>query len=95
MPMFDIKVDLVDREVTFDPPIGKGSRGNGIADIIQKIQNDFISIAIQLNRLDSGQGDFLVEIKDQFAILSEYSIISKHMTEIDEETQKFIAKYQE
>lgn len=64
LPMFDVKVDLVDREVTFDPPIGKGSRGNGIQDIITRIQNDFISISIQLPRLDTGQGDFLVEIKD-------------------------------
>lgn len=45
-PMFDIKVDLRDREVKFDPPIESCHRGNGIRDIIMKITNDFISLAI-------------------------------------------------
>lgn len=44
--MFDIKVDLRDREVRFDPPIECTMRGNGIRDIITKIINDFISLAI-------------------------------------------------
>lgn len=44
--MFDIKVDLRDKEVTFDPPIASTSRGNGIRDIITKIINDFISLCI-------------------------------------------------
>lgn len=67
--MFDIKVDLRDREVRFDPPIESTPRGNGIRDIIMKIVNDFISLAISMQRLDtSSGGDFLVEIKDQFDI---------------------------
>ena len=45
-PMFDIKVDLRDREVKFDPPIESTARSNGIRDIIMKIMNDFISLAI-------------------------------------------------
>ncbi len=44
--MFDIKVDLRDKEVKFDPPINHTHRGNGIRDIIMKIVNDFISLAI-------------------------------------------------
>lgn len=44
--MFDIKVDLRDREVRFDPPIESCHRGNGIRDIIMKIIKDFISLAI-------------------------------------------------
>lgn len=45
-PMFDIKVDLRDREVIFDPSIESNGRGNGIRDIITKVINDFISLAI-------------------------------------------------
>lgn len=64
--MFDIKVDLRDRNVIFDPPIETTAQGNGIRDIIQKILDDFISISIQMPRLDTNSGDYLVEIKDQF-----------------------------
>ena len=67
-PIFDIKVGLRDREVKFDPPIESCQRGNGIRDIILKITNDFISLAIQMPRLDTGNGDYLVEIKDQFEL---------------------------
>lgn len=77
--MFDIKVDLRDREVTFDPPIVNSQRGNGIRDIISKIINDFISIAIQMPRLDSNNGDYLVEIKDQFEIFGSMQVISNHL----------------
>lgn len=66
--MFDIKVDLRDKEVKFDPPIERSHRGNGIRDIIMKIINDFISISIQMPRLDTNNGDYLVEIKDQFEL---------------------------
>jgi hypothetical protein len=44
--MFDIKVDLRDREVIFDPSINSNSRQTGIRDILQKIIDDFISLAI-------------------------------------------------
>jgi len=70
--MFDIKVDLRDRDVVFDPSIESNSKKTGIRDLIQGIMDDFISIAIQINRLDSAagniSGDFLVEVKDQFTL---------------------------
>jgi dynein heavy chain len=94
-PMFDIKVDLVDRDVTFDPPVAISQRGNGIKDIIMRIINDFIAISIQMIRLDSGTGDYLVEIKDQFEILGALSIISLFLHEIENETFTFIQKYEE
>ena len=63
-PMFDIKVDLRDRDVVFDPSINFNKQGNGIRNIVYKIVDDFISIAIQMPRLDTNTGDYLVEIKD-------------------------------
>lgn len=74
-PIFDIKVNLEDRAVQFDPTIQSNSRENGIRDIINKIVADFVSLAIMMpGRVDASQnpnnpqnnGDYLVEIKDQF-----------------------------
>ena len=89
-PIFDIKVDLRDREVRFDPPIGYTQRGNGIRDIITRIINDFISLAIIMNRLDTNQGDYLVEIKDQFELFGSMQVISNHLNEIEDATKNFI-----
>ncbi len=91
--MFDVKVDLVDNELNFDPQIGCTSRENGIKDIILKIINDFISISIQMNRLDTGSGDYLVEIKDQFELFGAMQVITDHLNEITNETDKFISQY--
>jgi dynein heavy chain len=63
-PIFDIRVDLQDREVIFDPTIGSNSRENGIKDILEKVVNDFISISTLMPRLDTNTGDYLVEVKD-------------------------------
>lgn len=84
-PMFDIKVDLRDRDVIFDPSIQSNSRGNGIRDIIQKILDDFISIAIQMPRLDNSSGssgDYLVEIKDQFQLFGAMQNVTNQFNDI-------------
>ena len=64
LPIFDLKVSLVKRSVQFDPSIGSNERQNGIRDIIMAIMNDFVSLSVQMPRLDTNQGDYLNEIKD-------------------------------
>jgi hypothetical protein len=58
--------------------------------------DDFVSIAIQINRLDSAagnvSGDFLVEIKDQYTLFGAMQLIFKNFKEIEQETQNFIEK---
>lgn len=92
-PMFDVKVDLRDREVKFDPPIESNGK-NGIRDIIVKIINDFISIAICMPRLDTNNGDYLVEIKDQFELFGQFQIVENHLNEIEKATFLFIKQYE-
>jgi len=77
LPIFDIRVDLQDRDVIFDPPIDYSAKGNGIRDIIQKIIDDFVSLAIQLQRLDTNTGDYLPEVKDQFQVFGATNHVSK------------------
>jgi dynein heavy chain len=69
--MFDIKVDLREKKVVFDPSIGCNDKQTGIRDIIQKIIDDFVSLSVLVPRLDlvsERGGDYLVEIKDQFVL---------------------------
>jgi len=70
-------VDLQDRDVIFDPPIDYAPKANGIRDIIQKIIDDFVSLSIQMPRLDTNSGDYLPEIKDQFTIFGATNHVSK------------------
>lgn len=93
--MFDIKLDLADREIIFDPSIGCNERGSGIRDILQKIIDDFVSISIQMPRLDTNSGDYLVEIKDQFQLFGAMQVISHHFKDIEVATAAFIDQYQD
>jgi dynein heavy chain len=86
LPIFDIRVDLQDRDVIFDPPINYTTKGNGIRDIIQKIIDDFISLSIQMPRLDTNSGDYLPEIKDQFSIFGATNNVTKQFQEIIDAT---------
>jgi len=95
LPIFDIKVDLKDREVRFDPPIEHTPRANGIKDIIYKIVKDFISLAIQMYRLDTNTGDYLVEIKDQFELFGSMQVITSNLNEMEEVAKNFIHQYKD
>lgn len=86
----------------FDPSIGSNSRQNGIRDIINKIVADFISLSIQMpGRLDASSnpanatnnGDYLVEIKDQFILFLSQQQITNGLNEIEEATNNFIHQY--
>lgn len=68
--MFDVKVELKGRELTFSPPMT--GEGFCITNVIFGFVSNFIEVAQQINRLDStidassGGLDYMVEIKDQF-----------------------------
>jgi len=94
-PIFDIRVDLIDREVIFDPSIGSNPKQNGIKDILQGIVDDFISLAIQVPRLDTGVGDYLVEVKDHFVIYGASQTFSNNFHEIELATAEFINQYKD
>jgi hypothetical protein len=95
-PMFDVKVDLRDREVVFDPSIQSNNRGNGIRDILQKIIDDFISLSIQMARLDTmgSGGDYLVEIKDQFELFGAMQTLTNHFHDTEVAAAEYLNQYQ-
>ena len=94
-PMFDVKVDLIDSQVCFDPPISGSAKENGIKDIIFRIIDNFISIASLIPRLDQNPGDYLMEIKDQFQVRFGISQVTKNMRHMETESENLIGRYSE
>jgi dynein heavy chain len=92
-PMFDIKLDLDENNVCFEPSIECNERECGIRDILQKIVNDFISLAVLIPRLDGSQdkaGDYLVEIKDQFLLYGAMQTVENNFQDMVEATKEYI-----
>ena len=97
-PIFEIRVDLAEGDLSFLPSIAMNDRQNGIRDVINEFVNDFISIAIQIPRLDTrdtGSGDYLVEIKDQFVLFGTIQDISDNMNDITKMSMKFLDQYRQ
>jgi dynein heavy chain len=97
-PMFDIKVDLADNNVCFDPSIECNEMQTGIRDILQNIINDFIQVAVLVPRLDAvgdRTGDYLVEMKDQFMIYGSMQMIQSNFQDIVNSTDGFIGSYKD
>lgn len=100
-PIFEIKVDLIDGpepDLDFIPSLQCNDRKSGIRDIINEIISDFISIAIQVPRLDNkdgGTGDYLVEIKDQFVLFGTLQEIQNNMNEITAQGSAFLDQYRQ
>lgn len=85
VPIFDIKVAMSEGAILFEPTIGSNENGHGIRDIINGIVEDFISLAIQMpSRFDSPNGDYLVEIKDQFQLFGTIQKITRNLNNIEE-----------
>ena len=55
--------------------------------------NDFVSLAIKIPRLDTGTGDYLVEIRDQFELFGSIQAICLQMNEIEKASGDFIEQY--
>jgi dynein heavy chain, axonemal len=92
-PMFDVKVILSSKEVQYDPPICETPDKSGVRDIINGFANDFLEISTMVTRLDTKTGDYLKETRDSFEICGCFSEISRYLDCIEEDTNKFIAKY--
>lgn len=93
LPIFDLKVSLENRAVQFEPSICANERGNGIRNIIMTIVNDFISLSVQMPRLDTNNGDYLVEIKDQFELYGSLQVICNNLDDIEKASADFIDQY--
>jgi hypothetical protein len=96
--MFDLKIDLFDRRVQFDPSVASNANESGIRDIINKIVRDIIALATKMQRLDSqGQvqtsGDYLVEIRDQFELFFSIQRISSSLDDMETVCAKFLNQY--
>lgn len=67
-PIFDIRIDLQNNVVVFEPDIEENARGTGIRDYVSNWLDDFYKVATLIPRLDIGTGVYLGEIKDHLSI---------------------------
>jgi len=100
-PIFDLKIDLSNKKVQFDPSVASNENHSGIRDIISHIVTDIIALSTNVPRLDltaqgPGQGaagDYLVEIRDQFELFGSIQRISVAMDDMERSCGDFLNQY--
>jgi dynein heavy chain len=79
-PLFDIRIELIGQDVVFDPPFHSlAPRGVlTLRSVVDGWLRDFFSISTMMQRLDTGTGDYLTEVREHFQVQILLSIVSAH-----------------
>ncbi|KAF4742076.1 hypothetical protein FOZ63_017584 [Perkinsus olseni] len=79
-PLFDVKIELQDSEIVFEPAftLTSGSQGSlCLRGVIDGWLKDFFAIGTVMQRLDSGTGDYLNELKEHFHMQCLLALVSE------------------
>ncbi|CAK0838245.1 unnamed protein product [Prorocentrum cordatum] len=78
LPLFDVKVELRNREITFDPPFQSVDRSApSLRKTIDCWIRDFLGTVVCMFRLDVGVGDYLNEIREHFQVQTLLALVSE------------------
>ncbi|CEL96675.1 unnamed protein product [Vitrella brassicaformis CCMP3155] len=90
-PLFDVKIELTDNKIVFEPPFDHTERGNGMRDIVSSWVRDFFAIGTLMARLDSGSGDYLNEMKEHFNL----QLLLSNLSRLLDDTELKCAEYRQ
>lgn len=82
IPLFEIRADIEDKAIMFDPEFDFLPDGNGLCDIVNGWIGDFFKICTLINRVDSMKGpggDYLQEVSESFKVRQYLSKVSNFM----------------
>jgi len=93
LPIFDVRLDLVNKNVIFDPPLDEMPNLSGVRDIVNGWITDFFKVGTLMTRLDTGNGDYLNELKDHMEIQNLLAQISYSLDDTESECNRFRESY--
>lgn len=89
LPLFDIKFELVNATLMFRPEIEENDTETGLKDLCNSWVGDFLRVTTLFSRVDSLNGDYLCELRDNMDVQFGLSSISKQMEYIEHHTNRF------
>jgi dynein heavy chain, axonemal len=89
VPMFDIKIELTDSEIRFEPEIGILGDNKTVRNIIKLITDDFVHLGFLITRQDTGVGDYVVELKTNFEIRDNYGSLNSNLDLLEDKCHDY------
>jgi dynein heavy chain len=77
-PLFDVKVELKDKEIIFEPPfLPSPDYPTSLRGVLDGWLKDFFSMSTTMQRIDSQTGDYLNEMKEHFQMQCLLALVSE------------------
>eukprot|EP00931_Biecheleriopsis_adriatica_P036383 TRINITY_DN2095_c0_g1_i5.p1 TRINITY_DN2095_c0_g1~~TRINITY_DN2095_c0_g1_i5.p1 ORF type:complete len:4649 (-),score=1173.32 TRINITY_DN2095_c0_g1_i5:61-14007(-) len=78
LPLFDVKIELAGTSILFDPPFASAKPGDpSLRATIDGWLKDFFATVTCMQRLDTGNGDYLNEIREHFQMQCLLALVSE------------------
>ncbi|CBZ52391.1 hypothetical protein NCLIV_021800 [Neospora caninum Liverpool] len=96
-PLFEVKLELVDNSIDFVPSFEHDKKGGnqGIRDLFDQWIADFFKCATTVARLDTGTGDYLNEVKDNFVVMAVRSRLTKLLDATKQRLNEYLLTFEE
>ena len=78
LPLFEVKIELQDSRIIFDPPFQSSKPGEvSLRSTIDGWLKDFFATVTCMQRLDTNSGDYLSEIREHFQMQCLLALVSE------------------
>ena len=78
LPLFEVKIELQDSKIIFDPPFQGSKPGEvSLRSTIDGWLKDFFATVTCMQRLDTNSGDYLSEIREHFQMQCLLALVSE------------------
>ena len=72
-PLLEVNLELETPDIVWKPEIGQDSGGGGVRDMFNSWIKGFLHIGTLMKRLDIGEGNYVLELEEDFAVLDAIS----------------------
>eukprot|EP00741_Cyanophora_paradoxa_P005992 tig00000955_g5810.t1 len=88
-PLLEVKLELEGKEVIYQPELGLTAKKDGVRDLLSRWISDFFNIATLVKRLDTGDGDYMQETKENEEVLVLVNSIGQLVADNEDKCNKF------
>ena len=92
-PLVEVRLELVAPEIQWSPEVGPSAAGDGVRDHFNGWVSGFQNIGTLMKRLDIGEGDYALELEEDFNVLDAVSEIQSVVLRNEAECVEFKESY--
>jgi dynein heavy chain len=94
-PLLEIELDLFGKDVSFRPDVAEQADRTGVRDVVSGWTENFFRVAHCFKRLDTGEGSYLKELREEPYVRAALAKITAHLILLEKRTDAARERYGE